>query len=384
MRWGIGDGKNTQLLTDWWIPGVNPEFLNPLVTVPEATSVSFLIDEELGTWDVDRVNTTFSEEVATQVLQIPISKFGESDFASWPHTKNGQYSVRSAYNMARTEEFHKFRSAAKTGRASNTEEEALLWKKLWAITAPGKMKFTLWRFAHDCLPSGQQLVHRHIPASDACVFCGRPEPALHTLLFCPYAQDVWSGLKQNLRLHKKSFVNPKAWVFDFISRSSPQDSTALAVAFWHIWNARNGVRNNEAMKDPRQLSEQIKAYTTMIELHLSKAVSVHRRDSIPATPKWSPPPEGTVLINVDAALFKSSERMGAGVVIRNHRGDCLAACSELLHAVTSPELAEAFAMRRALALAREEGFEQVMVASDCLSVVQRIKSTTGTVRPWVW
>jgi hypothetical protein len=195
VRWGIGDGQNTQLLTDWWIPGVNPEFLKPLVTVPEDTSVNFLIDEALGTWDVDRVNTIFSEDIAALVLQVPISKFGEPDFASWPYTKNGQYSVQSAYNMARTEEFHKFRSSSKTGRSSNSEEDAILWKKLWAITAPGKMKFTLWRFAHDCLPSGKQLVHRHIPAVDACVFCGRPEPAAHTFRFCPYAQDVWSQLK---------------------------------------------------------------------------------------------------------------------------------------------------------------------------------------------
>jgi ribonuclease HI len=74
-------------------------------------------------------------------------------------------------------------------------------------------------------------------------------------------------------------------------------------------------------------------------------------------------------------LFKSSNRMGACVVIRNHIGDCLAACSELLHTVTTPELAEALALRCALALAREEGYDQVMVASDCLSVVQHTKST---------
>jgi hypothetical protein len=65
--------------------------------------------------------------------------------------------------------------------------------------SPGKMKFTLWCFAHDCLPSSQQLVHRHIPTDDACVFCGCPELPVHTLLFCPYAQDVWTELKKILR-----------------------------------------------------------------------------------------------------------------------------------------------------------------------------------------
>jgi ribonuclease HI len=78
-------------------------------------------------------------------------------------------------------------------------------------------------------------------------------------------------------------------------------------------------------------------------------------------------------LDVDAALFSSS-RMGVGVVIRNHIGTCLFACSQVFDEVTAPELAEAFAIRRALALVREEGFDKIILSSDCLSVIQRINS----------
>jgi ribonuclease HI len=128
------------------------------------------------------------------------------------------------------------------------------------------------------------------------------------------------------------------------------------------------------MKNPC-LSEQIKAYVNMIELHLYPTATSHRRDPL-TVPKWSLPPKGSVFINVDAALFKNPERMGAGVVIRNHKGHCLAARSEVLLAVATPELAEAVAVRRALALAREENLEDIKLASDCLSVVQRINTTS--------
>jgi hypothetical protein len=73
-----------------------------------------------------------------------------------------------------------------------------------------------------------------------------------------------------------------------------------------------------------------------------------------------------MLINVDAVMFKTPQRMGAGVVIRNHIGECLTTCSEVLYVVTTPELTEALAMRLALAITGEEGFEHVMVALDCL------------------
>jgi hypothetical protein len=291
------------------------------------------------------IRSVFEEDVASRILRIPISRHGGSDFVSWPHNKFGFYTVRSAYNLASTQEFNQTRSLSKRGLSSNMDEEASLWKRLWKITAPGKMKITLWRFVHDCLPSGQQLQRRNILASSVCIHCNCEEQAAHTLLFCQFARDVWEDLKiwSAIKLQRHNFINPKAWLFDFLSRSLVQQMTVLTVAFWHLWEARNSYRNGDTMKNPRSLALQIKAYVDMIELHLRKPVSNHRCETNYSVAKWTPPPEGTVWINVDAALFKPSNRMGVGVVIRNHNGVCLAACSELLSEVTSPELAEALA-----------------------------------------
>jgi hypothetical protein len=65
-----------------------------------------------------------------------------------------------------------------------------------------------------------------------------------------------------------------------------------------------------------------------------------------------------VHINVDGALFSSSRGMRVGVVIRNHRGDCLAACSELIVEISAPELAEVLAMHRAILPCQRGGFRQ--------------------------
>jgi ribonuclease HI len=81
-----------------------------------------------------------------------------------------------------------------------------------------------------------------------------------------------------------------------------------------------------------------------------------------------------VLVNVDAAIFPVSRRMGVGVVIRDHNGVCLTACSEYQEEVTSPEIAEALALRRAITLAKDEGFTKIIINSDCLSVVNRVNA----------
>jgi ribonuclease HI len=66
--------------------------------------------------------------------------------------------------------------------------------------------------------------------------------------------------------------------------------------------------------------------------------------------------------------------MGVGVVVRDHTGTFLAACGERYDEVTNPELAEALALRWAVSFAIGEGYSKVIFASDCQSVINRIKS----------
>jgi hypothetical protein len=51
------------------------------------------------------------------------------------------------------------------------------------------------------------------------------------------------------------------------------------------------------------------------------------------------------LLNVDAAVFQSDNRMAWGAIVRNHLGDIKLACQESIDEIQSPELAEAMAVR---------------------------------------
>jgi hypothetical protein len=81
------------------------------------------------------------------------------------------------------------------------------------------------------------------------------------------------------------------------------------------------------------------------------------------------------MVNVDAALFADVHRMAMGAVFRDHIGGCLLVASEPLTGFTTPELAEAMALRRAVAIAADHGFDKIIFGSDCLSLIQRLQST---------
>ena len=88
-----------------------------------------------------------------------------------------------------------------------------------------------------------------------------------------------------------------------------------------------------------------------------------------------PPPEGTVCMHVDAALFPTEGRMGWGAVLRDHQGAFILSCSEGLMEFPDPEVAKGLAIRQASTTLRDHGFQKVLIASDCLTMVQRITSS---------
>jgi hypothetical protein len=162
---------------------------------PSFATVHCLIDEQTGSWIPETVYAFFDQETADLIMQVQISRHGGDDFVHWPHTKNGLYSIRSAYNLAK---FFASRSKHGGGMYSSVADEEKDWKSIWKINAPSKIKIHLWSFAQDCLPTGEQLRRCQIPTNDACIFCGREQDVEHAHLHCQFTQEVRRLIKETL------------------------------------------------------------------------------------------------------------------------------------------------------------------------------------------
>lgn len=207
-------------------------------------------------------------------------------------------------------------SANSRGESSNQKENSKVWKRLWSVQTPPKMKSVPWRMAQDCLPTGTQLKHRNITAPDTCYFCHKEETVEHVFLMCQYASEVWREIKRSFGFKCKIQypVSMKQWLFDFLSTATEDEATIFTITVWHVWEARNSVRNGEKQVHPKIIAEKAKAYAQMALLHLFKPPKSHRCESDCSIPKWTSPSDGWLMINVDAAIFKSPPRMGVGLV----------------------------------------------------------------------
>lgn len=377
VLWRIGNGKSVQICRDRWVAEELLGLVSPVFPIPQRQTVDALINPETGQWDVHTITAFFHQDTAENILKIPICQTDCDDFASWPLTKSGTYSVKSAYNLARTSSFFCARSSNGSGSVSNSQYDEKHWKRLWAVKAPSKMKIILWRLAHDCLATGHQLHRRNVPANPLCCFCGRHERVEHCFIMCPFAFAVWEDVKRHFGIHlcRKELRNPKQWLFDLLDRCNEIQNVVVAVTCWHIWEARNEKRNSEVAVCHKTTVRKILAYVDMIAGHLLQPNQSTRCASPKEVQKWTPPPPGLVCINVDAAVFTASSSSAIGVVVRNHEGRCLMACRQSFRGITSPEVAEALALRRAVILAQEEGFSRAILRSDCLSLILKVNTS---------
>uniref|UniRef100_J3L042 RNase H type-1 domain-containing protein n=1 Tax=Oryza brachyantha TaxID=4533 RepID=J3L042_ORYBR len=286
VRWGVGDGRTIKILADNWIP-------------------------------------------ANVILEVPISRHGGDDFASWPHDRRGLFT------------------------------KVFWWLKVVVVEVYPLTCTSMKETGRVC---GNQ--------------CSRDDHSEHVFLLCPFAVAVWEEIKSlfGISLDRGGLMTLRLRIFEFLSRNSGIHNTVLAVTIWHIWEARNNARNNGRAMHPRRVAQRISGYVEMIVLHCSIPGNASRCDHPPSVPSWDPPPAGTVLINIDAALFQTTRQMGMCVLIRDHNGDCLLASNERAVGILTPEIAEAWAIRRALTIAKEEGLQRVIVASDCLPVIQKLQT----------
>ena len=158
--------------------------------MPDDLKVSSLMDHSSKKWNKELVRICFGPADAECILNIALSHNQILDCVSWPLTKTGTYIVKLAYILAKSGEVHLKASATGKGESSDQLCNAKEWKRLWSIKAPPKMRIVLWRFAHNCLPTGQQLRLRNITSYDLCCHCGRYESIEHAFLTCQYLAEV--------------------------------------------------------------------------------------------------------------------------------------------------------------------------------------------------
>lgn len=72
------------------------------------------------------------------------------------------------------------------------EEQKNLFKMVWKLNAPPKIKTFWWKVVHNRLPVATQLNKRGVRVDSLCLMCGEEKETVNHVLFqCRVVREVW-------------------------------------------------------------------------------------------------------------------------------------------------------------------------------------------------
>ena len=94
----------------------------------------------------------------------------------------------------------------------------------------------------------------------------------------------------------------------------------------------------------------------------------------PARDTWQPPPQLIFKLNFDATVFLGLNRSGFGAIIRNEKGEVMAAMAGKGPKVFCSEEAELLAYRKAIEFTVVTGFSELVIEGDNSSAMTAIST----------
>lgn len=354
----IGSGQNVLIGQEPWLPDINSGFTSSLLNEELAVAkVSSLMVPNQRCWDLDVIADIFNSRDKDLILQIPLSNRRESDVWYWLHDPCGAYSVRSCYKYLT----HK-----------DTNSSSRIWKSLWKLEVPGKVRNFLWRAATNVLSTAENLVQRRVDIMPTCSLCHAcSETVTHALLECGFAKSCWMSSAVGSLGHYSSFLE---WLESIFSTYSRENCQLAAMICWRIWIQRNDRLWNQRSSSVLQVLNYAGRFlfqwqSARKQLFLADVNVVNGNHGAVC---WEKPCFGWLKCNVDAAIFKAQGKFSVGCVIRNSGGEFVTARCECFPGIFDSREAEALGIREALSWVKRLQLPNVIIEMDNLQVFQAL------------
>lgn len=179
------------------------------VQVSRNTKVASLINPVSGEWDIDFLKPFISSAKYEAILATHLGDPELRDRLIWPFDKRGIYSVKSGYHWVHS------RGIPQTNSKSSSSLTILvtLWKLLWQLKTPPKIRCFMWKTVHNALATMAALYHRKSASSPLCHLCNTQEEMIeHLLVLCLWVETIWFGGILNYKVNQEEITTWTHWI----------------------------------------------------------------------------------------------------------------------------------------------------------------------------
>lgn len=313
LRWRIGNGNSINVWTHPWLRNdAYTHVTTDMIAGREEMRVAELMNETTGTWNIALIRQMFNHRDAAEIRRLPINLLNREDEPIWRYSKNGNYTVRSAYYQLMEHIVD-----------NNDLKEPGNWKKLWSLNVPNKVRIFIWRLLRGCLPVRGRLVQRGVPCDNKCPSCASyEENEWHCFFGCGAVQEIWeqSLIWNQVRPYIDNAIGIVQMLFQMLEELEATTCCNIAMLLWAVWWKRNQVcwqgQTPTSYAVIRRAHEQYEDWTKVRKMQQN----ISNNSSTVEDIKWTKPPLNMLKCNVDAACYNESNRYGIAACVRDSQG----------------------------------------------------------------
>jgi hypothetical protein len=177
LIWRVRNGQNIQVWGDRWLPvPVSYSVQSPKQLLAADATIASLINLNAKEWKADLVKVVLNTKEAQVVLNISLSPSLPPDKLILQRTKNGVFSIKSAYHLGNEIQ------QRMVGDCFHVDKEKDVWQLIWSLKIAYSVKHFLWRACKNILPTKTNLFNRNVVDSKLCPCClVEEEDVLHAM-----------------------------------------------------------------------------------------------------------------------------------------------------------------------------------------------------------
>ncbi|KAE8707155.1 hypothetical protein F3Y22_tig00110387pilonHSYRG00987 [Hibiscus syriacus] len=286
-------------------------------------------------WDEPKVVGVLLSEDASQVLKTLIASIW-GDRLLWGHHSSRFYSAKSGYN----------------------------WLKIKNSSV----------MVADAIPMGSKIKQANL-VDGICPLClCELESIMHAIKDCPKVKTVLLMSSLSPEIVDWRGNSSIMWLSYVQSKLNGEGFDLFLVLLWNLCNRRNYFVHNGDLQSDRDIiinsSNLIGEYR--IDSNYFGSISdkvVFRRSRC-----WIKPAQDEVKINVDVAYCKNSRVAVVGIVARDSHRMVIGGLTKKIDHPFSVESTEAVAFTEGILLASENGWNNVIIEGDAISIVYRLSN----------
>ncbi|XP_019166531.1 PREDICTED: uncharacterized protein LOC109162266 [Ipomoea nil] len=357
-RWRIGNGNLARIWGDPWLPDeTNPYVDTPAQEYLGNPSVSSLLCVNSREWDMGVLRDILCDRDVDRILRLPAPPGGVCDSLYWHKELNGMFSVKSAYRLAVGEVNH---------------GEGVVWRGLWYLRIPPKVKCFFWRLCTLRLPTKDVLMTKRIQCDPVCVLCGKAnECVAHLFANCEYAHNCWLHLNADWEMGYVDSLN--AWLYEMWAVLPNKILEQVVMVAWAIWEARNSLLWKQTVSDPKILVHHALLYAE--NWRNSRGLGESTTHSVRPNRNGAQSPNlvsGEVRVKIDVSMDHANQRMGFGWGVLDEEDKVLGVTMFTKRGLYMVREAEAMGAREALSWIKHNGWRRVSLETDAQMVTNAV------------